>query len=239
MSNNRKTDEFLDLYKRLEAAAVKIVGPDTRGSVVFRLANHRAFADMKEELDYCRDVRNLLAHEVKVQGEFPVCPSDAMLRFMEQVLARIENPPRAMEHATPLEKLVIATPETPLLPLMREMRRLSISHVPLLDDGRVTGVFSVDTVFWSVLEDGGVGVDEETRVSRFQDYLPLNRHPANSFGFAAQDILLSDARDVFDRAYHRDRKMKMLFLTKNGRDTERLLAVLTPYDVLERKANDM
>lgn len=232
--SNAKTDLFLDMYKRLEAAAERLVRPDSRGSVVMQLSRRREYADMREELDYCREVRNLLSHEVKVDGEYPVCPSDSMLSFMKRVLERVENPPRAIDRATPVNRLVTANRSDRLLPLMQIMQKRNLSHVPLLEDGRVRGIFSISTVFQAFLERESLHVDEETTLEAFDDYLPLSCHLGQSFLFIPEDILLAEASDIFDRAYQRDRKLKLLMLTRTGKEEERLLAVLSPYDVLDK-----
>lgn len=232
--SNARTDLFLDMYKRLEAAAERLVRSDSRGSVVMQLARRREYADMREELDYCREVRNLLSHEVKVNGEYAVCPSESMLAFMQRVLDRVENPPRAIDRATPVSQLVTARREDRLLPLMQTMQKRNLSHVPLLENGRVCGIFSVGTVFQAFLEREALHVDEETTLAAFDDYLPLSRHLGQSFLFIPEDTLLAEASDIFDRAYHRDQKLKLLLLTRSGKEDEKLRAVLSPYDVLDK-----
>ena len=57
--NNQRAEEFLDLYRRLETAAERLTGTDSRTSSVMKLSRHRDFQKYREELDYARQVRNL------------------------------------------------------------------------------------------------------------------------------------------------------------------------------------
>ena len=84
---NRKTEQFLDSWRRLETAAERVVGSDSRSNAVLRLCKDPRFSAYREQLDYCREVRNLLSHQAKVNGEYAVYPSDAVLELLDTVCA--------------------------------------------------------------------------------------------------------------------------------------------------------
>lgn len=63
---NKKTDLFLDKYKELEAIiAVEYQLSNSESSVSYILRKPE-FRSIKFELDYCREVRNLLSHMPQV-----------------------------------------------------------------------------------------------------------------------------------------------------------------------------
>lgn len=229
-----RTEYFLELYKRLETVAAALLRDKKRGSVVFHLANMPRFSHWKNDLDYCREVRNLLQHEVKINGEYAVEPSEQMVKFLEQVIHRLEYPALAIDHATKRSDILSAKLHDRLLPIMREMQKRALSHVPILEDEVVVGVFSENTVFQSLLDNTCIPVNEETLVSAFRAYLPISRHLGHRFAFIPENITLADAREIFDNAYDRNKKLRTLFITKNGKAKEPLLALMTPYDVLDR-----
>ena len=223
------TDEFLDLYRRLENAAESVVGSG-RGSSVFRLEKHRDFAAYSDQIACFREVRNFLSHEPKFGGEYAIHPNKSVVESLRALLELVENPPRVRLYMTPLSSLITASRITPVLPLMEKMQQNHISHVPILESGRVDSVFSVETVFQAAL--GGYHLSEETLVQDFAQYLPLDRHMGQDFRLAAPDMLLREARAVFDQAYSRSRKLKLLLITENALADAPLLGVLSPYDVL-------
>ena len=232
--SNKKTDYFLELYKRLENAAVKVVGDNTRGSVVLRLSNHPRYVRYRSEFDCCREVRNLLSHEVRIDGDFAVTPSDAAIAFLEKILAMIETPPLARTRATPRNKLLSAKQSDSLLALARSMQARGVSHVPLLSGGIVTGVFSENVIFEALLKNRSLTITEETTLAEFAEFLPIERSIGKTYQFLSETATLDDASDMFDNAYDRNRKLKILFITQHGLPREPLLALLSPYDVLDR-----
>ncbi|MBP3388831.1 MAG: hypothetical protein J6K98_03040 [Clostridia bacterium] len=231
--SDARTEEFLDLYRRLEVAAGNIMGSNGRGSPVFRLEKHPDFTAFGEQLDCIREVRNFLSHEPKVGGEYAIHPSENMVETLRTSLERVENPPRVSDRMTPVKSMLTATRDTAVLPLMTEMEQRHISHVPILQNKRVDSVFSVSTVFQAAL--GGMrSLDTNTRVENFARWLPIDRHMGQDFRFVEPDMLLRDARNLFDKAYSRNRKLKLLLVTENARPDRPLLGVLSPYDLLNQ-----
>lgn len=232
--SNQRAEEFLDLYRRLETASEKLMGTDSRSSSILKLSRHRDFGRYRDELDYARQVRNLLTHEAKLKGQYGVVPSDNLLSFMRKLVNRLENPPTLAGVMTPVNRLLSVKGGQKVLPLMEEMARRGLSHVPLLKNGRVQGVFSTETVFHWVL-DQNAPFTEDTPIEELADYLPLSCHEGNSYLFVTPSLGTGDARDLFDKAYDRNCQIKLLLVTHNGKADGNLLGVVSPYDLLEKE----
>ncbi len=232
--SNQRAEEFLDLYRRLETASERMMGTDSRSSSIMKLSRHRDFSKYREELDYARQVRNLLTHEAKLNGQYGVVPSDNLFRFMEKLVNRLENPPTVSHVMTPVNRLLSVKSGQKVLPLMEEMARRGLSHVPLLKNGRVQGVFSLDTVFHWIL-DQNAPFTEDTPIEDLAEYLPLACHSGQSYVFVAPSLSSGDARDLFDKAYDRNCQIKLLLVTHNGKADGNLLGVVSPYDLLEKE----
>ena len=82
--------EFLDNYRRLEAAAASFLRVDARSGVIPRLIRHPKMEPYRDELDCCREVRNLLTHEVK-PAPYPA-PEDGALSRRAGLLPRGAQP---------------------------------------------------------------------------------------------------------------------------------------------------
>ncbi len=232
--SNQRAEEFLDLYRRLENASERLMGTDSRSSSIMKLARHRDFGKYRDELDYARQVRNLLTHEAKLNGQYGVVPSDNLLTFMEKLVNRLENPPVVSHVMTPVDHLVTVKAGQKVLALMEEMEGRGISHVPLLKNGRVQGVFSTETVFcWNLHQNPPFTAD--TTIEELAEYLPLSAHHRHGYAFVPPFLPLSDARNLVDKAYNRNCKMKLLLITHNGQENGNLLGVVSPYDLLEKE----
>lgn len=232
---NEKTDEFLDLYRRLETGAERLLGNESRSSAVMRLSHQRGFSAYRDEMDFCREVRNLLSHEPKVDGAYAFYPSEELLAVLRGLVRMVEHPVTVADRMTPTDQLVITDHKALAIPVMEQMRKENVSHIPILSDGRVTGIFSVGTVFQAML-DGAIELNEKTTIGDFAAYLPLERHMGQGFAFVGKTVPLTEAGAIFDGAYSRKHKIKLLLVTATGRSSERLLGVLSPYDLIDENS---
>lgn len=77
MSEKGRTEEFLDLYRKLEHIGREIYFPNSNNApIIGRLQALPVLKEFKEEIDYCRVVRNFLVHNPKVNGAYPIAPSE-------------------------------------------------------------------------------------------------------------------------------------------------------------------
>ena len=114
---------------------------------------------------------------------------------------------------------------------MREMFEKGFSHVPVLSEGRVAGVFSANAVFKAVMRKNRIKISEETVFDDLKELISLDDDVFGSYAFVPKNDKLFDVRLLFRRRGDNS-KLRMIFLTDNGRRDERLLAILTPWDIL-------
>ena len=226
-----KTEEFLDLYKQLEAAAIERYGYPEDGRAVMNLERRPEFKRIKSELGYCREVRNLLQHKPKVSGSFAVLPSDGMLSLLRDTLGRVENPPLAKDIAVPISSVFCKTMDDPVKPAMAEMQRRVFSHIPILEKGVVVGVFSENTVLTCLLDGKIAGIGENTRFSDLRAYLPMDRHRAEVYRFVRQNTSAVQVGDIFEKALARQERIGLVFTTRSGRADEPLLGIISAWDI--------
>ena len=227
--------EFLNLYKRLEdlLEAKLNVGETRRGSVVVEFMNSAEGEPYREKLNLCREIRNVMTHNADLDGEPVVMPSDAVVDSLREIVSAIESPRPAAEYATPLEHLMTARMEDYVLDLMRRMEERGFSHVPVLRRGRMEGVFSVSTIFSAAIRSDRFSIDENACVGDFELLLPPERHLCEQFRFIRADASLGEACRAFEtKGKARRKRVAALFLTEDGTQQSRLLAMLTPWDLI-------
>lgn len=232
-----RTDEFLELYRtlELEAAAQYRLPVDNR--TVQSLMARPEFERFRPELEYCRDVRNLLSHKPKIGGAYAVEPSEAMLATLRRVLRRVQDPETNLQCATRLEDALTASLEDAVLPVMHRMHEHGYTHVPILERGRVIGVFSENTIFSCVLDETLGMLSGSTRFSDLGAYLPLSARPKQRFAFVPRNGSIYASERLLRESFDRGQRLDMLFVTENGREQERVLGLLTPWDVLGQEYN--
>ena len=228
MSN---TDEFLNRYRLLEDTIEHEYDLQPGTSAVNFIMHRREFADVREELDFCREVRNLLTHNPKVGGSYAVEPSDEMLSLLDKVKQRISNPIRARDIYMPTDKILWRKPEDSVLETLKLMRSNIYSRVPILNGGRVVGVFSKSTLLSYIIDQGSVTVEKSITFRDLCDYLPPEKHNDETYRFIPDDMPITEISDLFGKALKHSDKIGMLFVTKNGKPGEKLLGILTAWDV--------
>ena len=227
--------EFMDLYRQLEEVLTQRFEESGRktGSVVMDFMNDDEGAPYREDLNACREVRNLLSHHSLMDGRPIVEPSEALLGVLREVIAYVKKPMPALNFATRRENLMIAYLDQNALRVMREMKKRGYSHVPVFSNGDFVGVFSVSTVFSYIIEEDDHCVDRQTTIGDFGHLLKLDHHNSEQFAFVSRRATYWDVRDLFERRHSRpSSRLVAVFITENGRFGERVLGMITPWDII-------
>lgn len=237
MTPNERTEEFIDLYKQLEVAIeTSYEGcPQDIGRAVSWLLSDKSAPKLEyglaKRLKMCKNVRDALSHIPQKNGEYPVVPSEAMLQVLRDVLEQVERPPRARDYCVLTQDVFSVSMQDKIRPAMKRMVERSFTYVPVLEDDRVAGVFSENTLLSYVSSDTVVGIDTDDTFSALEALLPLGKHDSEMFGFVAMDDPISTVVDLFLKAMERGERLGMLFVTANGREGEKLLGILTAWDM--------
>ncbi len=224
-------DRFLEKYRELENLARTEYDLEESDSPIAHLSRINAFRDIRDDLDLCRKVRNLLIHERRILGADAVEPGEEMIALLDETLRRVRRPLRATDIAVGIERVHWRSLGDPVLPAVRIMNEKRISHIPILRNGVVEGVFSDSTVMACLLDGEAAKITGGRRFSDLEKYLPLDAHRADSFRFVAGDAPVADIADIFADALTKSERIGLVFVTASGRSSERLLGIITSWDL--------
>ncbi len=228
---NHKTELFLDEYKKLEAIVSARYNLRDSESAVGFLERRPEYQAIKSDLAYCREVRNLLTHNPKIKDRYAVEPSDEMIALLKQTVERVENPQKAKNIWVPRNRVYCRTMDDEVRPAMVKMNEQMYTHIPILKDGVVVGVFSENTLLSYLIDDEAVSIDNHVKFSDIEKYLSLDRHRAESFRFIGQETPVSEIEDIFADADKKSDRIGLIFVTNNGRKTGKLLGIISAWDV--------
>ena len=228
-----RIDEFLDLYKQLEDELEDKYRNARRhySSVVFEFIKDTDSEPVRDKLEVCREIRNLLTHSANLGGEPIVEPSGPVVEAMAEVLEFVRRPPLALEYATKGDQVMKAHMHQKVLRLMEVMDKNGYSHIPVMENGQFKGVFSVGTVFQYILRTKGRSIQPDTTVADLGKHLDVAAHMEN-YQFVSKDATYRSVRRIFDRVRGKNQRVSVVFITENGKPGEPLLGMLTPWDVL-------
>ena len=224
-----KTDQFLDLYKQVEDAAAARWGGDA-GSVA-RLERMGQFSAYSQALRSCREVRNLLQHNPKIDGSYPAEPGGVLINVLSEVLVKIQNPTLAGDAAILLRSIFRRGTDDLVLPAMRQMAKRDISKIPITQSGCVVGVFSPESVFELALTADAPPLDETTRFADLRGFLAVD---PRFYRFAPFNARLDEIEAMFDKAYDEHTRIRVVFLTEDGKQDKPLLGLITPWELIDK-----
>ena len=227
------TRDFLNLYSELEKYVKNRYGTkmsrEEARKPVYYLENLVAYSKYRDKIEYCRTIRNFLDHNPSIGSEFPVIASEAMIHFLSDLINDLKTLPTAEQKM--IKEVCTRTPDNKLLPMMRLMREKNYTHIPIVQNDKVIGVFSESSILSFTIDHPDVIITDNTRVSDIMDYLRLFDRKAESFRFVPHDMLISEINIIFENAVKAGDRIGLIFVTNSGKETEKLLGILTAWDI--------
>lgn len=230
-----RSQEYLELFRVLEEELEnKYVGVKrTQASIVMQYLADNESLPVREDLDLCREVRNILTHNAERGGEPVVEPSEALMDQLRAIIEYVKRPPLAVEFMTAREQLLTADVGQRVVEVMRAMERRGFSHVPVMGKGELVGVFSTGTVFSYCARDiGEKGIGADTRVRAFGQWLGCEKHVMEGYAFVDERATYADVKWLFERRRAGEKRLAAVFVTRSGDPSEPLLGMITPWDIL-------
>lgn len=233
MESYERVNQFLDLYKQIEDILDEKYRNARRhySSAVYEFIKDYESAPVRDKLDLCRHIRNLMAHSANMDGQPVVVPSQPVVDALQEALEFVSRPPLAMDYATKAERVLKVGPDQKVLRVMELMDKNGYSHVPVMKNDRFYGVFSVGSVFRYLLRRRGKGLDPEATIKDLKGYLAVAEHTEN-YEFVAADTTYIDVRQRFEQVRGKNKRVSVIFITEDGKPDQPLLGMLTPWDVL-------
>lgn len=235
LSDRERAERFIEMYRRIEdKLGEKYAGRRIKySSVIMQFINEPEGAEFSDELNTCREIRNILIHRPDVAGGPPLIPSDGTIGVLNAILDYLNAPPPAIDYATPASRILKTNFEQNVTQIMRTMNKKGFSHAPVFDEGKFYGVFSVSTIFSYILDNPGAAIDDGFRVGALKKYLPIDKHSIERFEFVPKDTNVWDVKEKLERkCSNKNKRLAAVFVTENGVIDEELLGIITPWDVV-------
>jgi len=228
------TDQFLDVYKRLERAIKETYGVGADTSPIYYLQTQRKeFNAYRHILHTAREVRNLLQHNEKINGEYPITVSEELLAGLEACYSKVIKPIAAKDICVPSAKILSASWDDGVYDVYKRLIDKGFEHCPILNDGRVEGVFGADVIGGLFKDSASIDLSSYTlNHPKIRELVSREAHKGEYFGFIAPSMRYDQIDDIFDKAYIKGIHYVMLFVTASGGSEERIQGLLTAYDMV-------
>lgn len=230
MDNN---ETFERLYNQLEDLLRKKYRLDSTASGVY-YHEFRVGEQQGKNLRVMRELRNHLVHSRRPDAIDACVVTDQALKFMTAMIDSIERPKRAIDVCIQKEKILFGTLSSLAIPMMKIMLERGISHVPVMNsEGKIIGVFSGVTLISEIVALQEIMIDTKTILNDFVQYLPVHAHTGERYVFIAKTASLDEIIALFGEKPFHGKKLRMIFVTEHGLEEERILGLITPWDILD------
>lgn len=231
MNEINKTEVFLDKYRHLENVIKTEFHLGKNESAMNYLIRQKPFREYENELDLCRETRNLLSHNPKLNGEYALTPSDELIAFMDKIIDKIENPLRAKDVMVPKNALCYRHMNASVREAMIALRENSYKYIPILEEGVLAGVFGAKTMLDILINEESGGIEKDATFADVKDYVALENADKGSIRFVPQDMLISDIGSMYRKSSEHKERINLIFVTANGKVTERVLGIITAWEI--------
>lgn len=232
-----KSEVYLEKFKQLEDVVRSTYNIKESDSITYYLTGQTKYKSFADEIRYCQKVRNLLAHEVKVNGSFAVDASDEMIRFIENLTNSILNQPRCFDIQIKLKDVCRCSLSDSVKEAIAIMREKMFTHIPILDENeKVIGVFDENSVFTYIANEEIVSIDDSLTFKDIQDYISIENREMESFVFVKPTTYVEELEEMIEDAFDKGLRVGLAFVTLNGTSSDKLQGIITPWDIINSSA---
>lgn len=236
MQENKRELEILKIYNELDKFFRSSVGQDEtldHAGILQRVSKINPEVNRYTyELRSFSKLSNMLVHDGNGTNHAPLIePTEFAVKRYRELADLIMRPKKALNIAVRRELLFTVKLSDLATEVMAEMNKHTFTHAPVIKDGKMVGVFSENTVFSYLVNEGQSLIDEETTIADFKDFIGLDDHPSEKFVFVSSSSTAMEVREIFSNAVRDGIRIGMIFVTANGKADESLLGVITAWDL--------
>ena len=234
--------KFLDIYnelddymrKYLKEYKNKVQTKHAHSALISNMImKNKIFRRFEKDLKSFADLRNTIVHNPDSQFADPIAePHEYIVKEYENLRNSVMNPPNALDTiAIHANNIYITKMDANALEVMSEMNKHIFTHVPVIENDKLVGVFSENTIFSYIVHNQEGIIPGETLINEFIDFIPLNNHGSECFEFVPRNTLVIEIEEIFQNGLKDNKRISVIFITQNGKKDEKPLGLITAWDL--------
>ena len=221
--------EFLNLYKILEQAIINKYNLSKNESPINYIMNMRQYSAYKEELGYCKEVRNFLAHEPKIDKEFAIIPSDEMIELIKDLIGMVNIAPAINTVMKRIEDCYYRSENDFVINSLKKLSHKLYTHIPIIKNNKVIGVLSKDSIFNYLLDNDFEKIGEDIKFKDLEEYTRLDK---DKYLFVKSNTTIDEVIVRIEEEVKKGNRTLYIFITIDGTRNSNVLGLITPIDLL-------
>ncbi len=234
MSEEEKITQFLNNFQELEDIINVKGGHKSRFNdnlMTVSLSNAYVRARQGEILDLYA-LRNVYSHMQR--GKYFASLTDHAVTSLATILEEIKHPPSALEVFAPKigSGLYETTVNAFIKDVLRDMTENEYTHVPVWNGNKLVGTFAYNSFFQWINYELQSRHQPHFEKERMGDINPryLNENVVR-FRFVRSTDPAHEVPIIFENSTKQRIRLDCIFVTESGRRDEKILAIITPWDL--------
>ena len=225
-------EKFGKLFIEFEVEKKKKINNDnlTLDECIKELKLKRQNPYIREDsfIDFCRRLRNINYHNI---NDNYYLITDDTINKLKEIVEEVKHPFKVSSKAT--INIYSKTLKDKVLPTMNDMNEKSYTHIPIYDEDNknLVGVFSENSLFQYVMEDGIIEVTDKTTFKDILKVIDLEKSK-EIIKFVAKNEMYDKVVNEFITEYKEKNKLACVMVTENGTKTEKVIGIITAWDVI-------
>lgn len=226
---NNLNNEFFEEFKKLESSIKK--KNHNRPNDKNFIDNDILLSRNKEFWYNYKYYRNILAHECD-KNHFTI--TEEGLNVFKNAVNKILNPLTAYQIC--IKDVFQVTENENISIVIEKMKKENFSNIPVIDNKKnVIGIFNSYTLFTFFLHNLHEIIIEPQNmtIKDFKQYYSLDINEDIKFEFISKSTSIEEMLDLIDRYKHKNQKIEAFLVTENGESSQKLLGIITSFDLLK------
>ena len=187
----------------------------------------------KDILIQFAQLRNAIVHNSNRDKAHPIAePHPSIVNQYETILGNIMNPIKALSIAVKIDLIFSASMQDNALEVINVMNEKQFTHVPIINNGVIEGVFSENVIFSFLAKNEIIMVEKNSTMNEFSDFLHVENHSGEYFEFISRETLLVDIENMANNQINGNKRLGAIFITHNASKKEKCLGMLTAWDLI-------
>ncbi len=183
-----------------------------------------------EKLDIIRNLRNSLAHVEKFDNKDNFTISKSLIQTLRYEIDDIRKPLVASNVCKSINQVLTALLDDKIIDITNKMLENGYTHIPVLVNGYLYGVFSENTIFTRFAKQKDLNVSKETTIKEYSEFIQISNHATESFQFVSKRMKAIDILPMFSNKIN-GKRLVMLFVTEHGKESEKVIGIITSHDL--------
>lgn len=226
------SEYFLETYNKLDQYLKKEIRAEDYVSYANKVKDSKNIVvnRFKDELLSFGTLRNAIVHNPKVDNKVIAEPHDRTVERFNEIYEMITNPKKVIP--TFQFNVLGAHKDDYINGILKEMKQKSFSQFPVFDSNEaVIELINNNTISrWlaSEVDDNGTIIIDGVTVEKLIPEIEFKRN----YKFISRETSVYKAYDLFlNHINEKGRNLDVLFITHNGKETEKLLGLITISDL--------